>query len=172
MSGKNYLPKIVKKNESAILDEWVNEQLQASILRADLMAESELRQQSAEFLKAFQEALQGGEMVDIFSRQCEAVRAILENISKARAQHGFTATDTATFVFSLKQPLFTCLEKELRNDPKNQLKEIRRTTVLLDKLGLYTTEVYIKAREKVIARQQEEMLELSTPVVKLWEQSA
>jgi rsbT co-antagonist protein RsbR len=72
-------------------------------------------------------------------------------------------------VFSFKQPLFERLRSELANEPEALADEIWKGTMLLDKLGLYTTEVYQKSREQVIARQQQEMLELSTPVVELWE---
>ena len=82
---------------------------------------------------------------------------------------GSTPSETATFVFSLKQPLFARLRRELGRDAEALADEIWRATQLLDKLGLYTTEVYQKSREEVIHRQQQEMLELSTPVVKLWD---
>jgi rsbT co-antagonist protein RsbR len=82
---------------------------------------------------------------------------------------GFSPSETASFVFSLKKPLFDRLRREFSKDA-DALAELTWTaTQLLDNLGLYTTEVYQKSREEVIARQQQEMLELSTPVVKLWE---
>jgi rsbT co-antagonist protein RsbR len=65
--------------------------------------------------------------------------------------------------------LFTALRSELIDKPEAFADAIWETTTLLDKLGLYTTEVYQKSREEVIARQQSELLELSTPVVSLWE---
>jgi rsbT co-antagonist protein RsbR len=97
------------------------------------------------------------------------VRAQLAELSTTRARQGFSASETATFVFSLKQPLFEKLREALSGDPDQFAEEIWRTTSLLDKLGLFTTEVYQKGREEVIARQQQEMLELSTPVVQLWD---
>jgi rsbT co-antagonist protein RsbR len=97
------------------------------------------------------------------------VREILTDLSRSRAQQGFTASETATFVFSLKQPLFARLRQELVENPDALAEEIWAATVLLDTLGLFTTEVYQQSREAVIARQQQELMELSTPVVKLWE---
>ena len=97
------------------------------------------------------------------------VRAGLEAISAGRARQGFTPVETATFVFSLKQPLFTRLRSAIGHDAGALADEIWRATVILDALGLYTTEVYQKSRDEIIVRQQQEMLELSTPVVELWE---
>ena len=97
------------------------------------------------------------------------VREMLDELSRARAARASRPSETATFVFSLKQPLFARLRRELGRDADALADETWTATLLLDKLGLYTTEVYQKGREEVIRRQQQEMLELSTPVVKLWD---
>src|SRR5262249_20887240 len=92
----------------------------------------------------------------------------LDSVSRSRARQGFSPSETATFVFSLKRPLFAHIRSEASLDADTLADEMWTVTTLLDGLGLYTTEVYQKGREEVIARQQQEMLELSTPVVKLW----
>jgi rsbT co-antagonist protein RsbR len=97
------------------------------------------------------------------------VRDLLTDISRVRASKGFSPTETATFVFSLKQPLFEALRQEYGTDSAALADEIWTASIVLDQLALHTTEVSQRQRESVIARQQEEMLELSTPVVKLWE---
>ena len=97
------------------------------------------------------------------------VREMLANLSRSRGLQGFTPSETASFVFSLKKPLFARLRREFSKDAEALAEVTWAATELLDKLGLYTTEVYQKSREEVIGRQQQEMLELSTPVVKLWE---
>jgi rsbT co-antagonist protein RsbR len=89
-------------------------------------------------------------------------------MSRSRARRGFTPSDTALFVFSLKKPLFERLRQEFADDATALADEMWNATVLLDKLGLYTTEIYQKGRDEIIARQQQEMIELSTPVVELW----
>ena len=94
---------------------------------------------------------------------------MLANLSRSRGLQGFSPSETASFVFSLKKPLFARLRREFSKDAGALAEETWAATELLDKLGLYTTEVYQKSREEVIARQQQEMLELSTPVVKLWD---
>jgi len=95
------------------------------------------------------------------------VLEFLAVISRSRAIQGFSPAETATFVFSLKKPLFARLRREI-NDAQSLADELWATSVLVDKLGLYTTEMHQKTREEVIARQQQELLELSTPVVNLW----
>jgi rsbT co-antagonist protein RsbR len=108
-------------------------------------------------------------VADINGPEWREVRDLLASISRSRGQQGFSPSATATFVFSFKEPLFAHLRKEHAADPQGLVDATWAATTLLDKLGLYTTEVHQKAREEVIDRQQREMLELSTPVVKLWE---
>jgi len=97
------------------------------------------------------------------------VREFLEDITRSRVAQGLSSDQTATFIFSLKKPLFARLRSELAQDPQAMAEETWSATQLLDALGLHTVKAFQKTREDVIARQQEEMLELSTPVVKLWE---
>jgi len=160
---------ILQAYEDELLEDWVREQLASSTRRADLISESELRQQSAEFLGAFLQASQGDDPTDITAPQWDHVREILTELSRSRAQQGFTASETATFVLSLKQPLFVRLRQEFGKNGDTFADQTWAVTVLLDKLGLFTTEVHQQNLEAVIARQQQELLELSTPVVKLWE---
>ena len=157
------------KYQQELLAEWMQSQLAASTLRADLMKEGELREQSREFLGLMQNALATGDFVNPDSANWAPARDFLEGISRSRAQQGFSPSETATFVFSLKQPLFTRLRQELAEDAGALADELWIATTILDRLGLFTTEVYQKSRESVIQSQQRELLELSTPVVQLWE---
>ena len=167
MAQAQTLAQLVRKNEQQILEQWIGNQLSAITLRADLMKENELREQSRSFLKAFAEALQTNAQ-DIGAEAWKPVKEMLGEVSRSRALQGFTPTETATFVFSLKQPLFTALKNEAM--PAQEFADqIWQVNILLDKLGLYTTEVYQQSRESVISRQQMELLELSTPVVRLWD---
>jgi len=170
MSTKSTLPELVKKHESEILKDWMEEQLAAFTHRADLMSETELKQQATEFLRLFQEALQTGELTDITAPPWERARVMIDGITKSRATQGFSPSETAIFIFSLKQPLFTLVRKKLATDLKTLGAELWTVSVILDKLGLFTVECFLKSREDLIRRQQDEMLELSTPVVKLWDQ--
>jgi len=157
---------VLQQQEQSILNLWIQAQMTASSLRLDLISEKDLQQQSKEFLKLFVQALRNGDTTDIDSSQFELVRQFLMNISQSRAQQGFTPAETANFVFSLKEPLFNKISE---TDSKKTLEEFWGISSILDKLGLFTFEQYQQTREDMISRQQQEMLELSTPVVKLWE---
>ena len=167
--AKSRIPSILHTYEEELLEEWMQEQLASDTWRADLLTESELRQQSAEFLGALRQAAESDNLTDIMTPQWSEVREILTDLSRSRMQQGFAASETAMFIFSLKQPLFTRLRQELEQDADTLANEYWAATVLLDKLGLFTTEAYQTSREAIIGRQQEELLELSTPVVKLWD---
>jgi rsbT co-antagonist protein RsbR len=169
MKTSSRLAAIVKSHEKDLLSDWVKAQLASNTLRGDLLNETELREQSRNFLAGVQSAAQKGEIDSIDGPAWSDVRQGLEDLSRSRALAGFSPSETATFVFSLKQPLFTRLRGELKGDAEALAQELWGATVLLDKLGLYTTEVYLKSRESVIDRQQRELLELSTPVVELWD---
>jgi rsbT co-antagonist protein RsbR len=155
-------------NEQEVLAEWVQLQLGANTLRSDLMKESELREQSRELLSLMKPALLTGMAFSPASNDWAAVRDYLAGVSRSRALQGFTASETATFVLSLKQPIFVRLRKQLENSPAELADAMWAATTVLDKLALYTSEIYLKSREEVITRQQQELLELSTPVVELW----
>src|SRR5215813_9193330 len=167
---KSLITEMIARRESDLLADWMRAQLEATTLRSDLMRESELREQSRRFLNLLiRAALQQPSLNDIAAPAWEETREFLSGVSRARAHQGFTPSETATFIFSLKQPLFTLMRQELEGDPRKLADEMWVATGLLDKLGLYTTEAYQKGREEVIRRQQQELLELSTPVVVLWE---
>jgi rsbT co-antagonist protein RsbR len=167
-NGNSQIPGILKKKERELLAAWMAEQT-AGGFQEGRMKEAELREQSQEFLRLFREAAQSGGVADGDGPEWQRVREMLSGLSRSRAQQGFSPSETATFVLSLKKPLFDHMRQECGQDAETLAHETWTATRLLDQLGLWTTEAFQNAREEVIARQQEEMLELSTPVVKLWE---
>src|SRR5262249_33652239 len=150
------------------LAEWMKHQLASVGRRRELMSEAELETQSREFLEAFASALQAGAQRDLQSPAWSPIRELLTRVSQTRAVQGFSPSETAGFVFSLKQPLFTQLREAVK-DPSEYPDEMWHASTILDDLGLLTTEAHQKTREEVIMRQQQEVLELSTPVVTLWD---
>jgi len=162
------LPEIITKHEQDLLAQWIKEQTSSSTQRPDLISEADLREQSRTVLNGIRNAIQRGRLDDITGPEWQAVREALGEVSRARAQMGFSPAETATFVLSLKQPLFARLRAEIR-ETEPLVDEMWAVSTLIDKLGLYTTELYQKTREEVILRQQQDMLELSTPVVELWD---
>ena len=164
------ISEIVGQFKEQLLPDWVRQQLAAGTLRRDLIRDDELEEQSRRFLGAFRAVLQnGGAEQDTTSPAWDEARAMLGDIAQVRARQGFSPAETATFVFSLKQPLFERMRVAFERDPSALADAVWKVNTILDRLGLFTTEVYQKGREEVIARQQQEMLELSTPVVELWE---
>jgi rsbT co-antagonist protein RsbR len=161
------LPELLAKHEGPILERWVEDQLATIGHNRGLMSDAELREQSREFLGLVRQAAQSGGL-EIEAAPWTAVRDFLNRISASRAVQGFSPGETAMFVFSLKQPIFEQLRRD-GGSGEGVFDEVWRTNLLIDRLGLHTTEVYQKGREQIILRQQEEMLELSTPVVKLWD---
>jgi len=171
MTTQDYATRIsqlIQDHEADIGAEWAD-QLGALTVRSNVVSKEQLRKHCQQFLAAFAQATRGGELRNMEHRSWDEVRDILSEISSSRAKNGSTPSDTATFVFSLKQPLFTRLNAGFADDPVGLAAASWTISTLLDKLGLYTIEVFQRARDQVIVRQQQELLELSTPVVKLWD---
>jgi rsbT co-antagonist protein RsbR len=164
----NRISQLIQEHEADIGAEWI-EQLEALTLRSSVVSKEQLRKHCQQFLTAFAHATRGGELQNMEHRSWDEVRDILSEISSSRARNGSTPSETATFVFSLKQPLFARLNDGFANDPAALANASWTISSLLDKLGLYTIEVFQRARDQIIVRQQQELLELSTPVVKLWD---
>jgi rsbT co-antagonist protein RsbR len=158
----------IRSQQDVILKSWIAFQLSGLTLRRDLLKESELRESSRQFLEMFSEAF--AVTADCDAPAWKPAKDNLAEISRGRALQGFSPSETAMFVFSLKQPLFDLAQQRAGHDGKRLAEIFWDLTALLDKLGLYTTEVYQESREAVIHRQQQELMELSTPVVQLWDE--
>jgi rsbT co-antagonist protein RsbR len=158
------LLRLVKDNEAEILKEWVGLLTAAGQLQVGRLRAGELQTECRNFLGLFREGLETGG-ASVADAGWTPVRDFLTGIARARAVHGFSASETATFVFSLKQPLFN----RLQGATAAVAEQAWIVTRLIDDLGLFATEVYQKTREDVIIRQQREISELSTPVVTLWQ---
>jgi len=163
------IPKLIEQHADALLTDWIARQKSAASARPDLIGAAELADQSKRFLAALRSGLTDAGFEDIDAAGWGEARGLLRELSRSRATQGFTPRETASFIFSLKQPLFDLLRQQLTGKPQEIGDEIWRASLLLDQLGLFTTEMYQQSREEIIARQQEEMLELSTPVVRLWD---
>src|SRR5579863_7129292 len=161
------LAEALANHEATVLEEWIRE-MSVAARRSDLIKDSELRVQCARFLQLLKKGAESGSS-DLESPSWQPLREQLAEISRSRAQQGFTPTETATFVLSVKKPLFHLMRSRAGTDANALAAGLWSTTEVIESLGLYTTEIYLQTREEIIRRQQEEMLELSTPVVKLWE---
>jgi rsbT co-antagonist protein RsbR len=161
------LAQICADDESAILSEWMTLLREGGALQTGRIKESELQTQARAFLDALRNGLMNESQGD--RDPYESAKSLLTEISRSRAIQGFSPSETAMFVFSLKQPLFAALSRTYASDAATLVQQVWQTTRLLDRLGLHTMEVYQASREEVIVRQQREIAELSTPVVKLWD---
>jgi rsbT co-antagonist protein RsbR len=156
---------VIRSNEGAILSGWMGE-LENSTRRSDLMNDTDLQRQGTELLRLFTTAVQSNS--DVQSEAFAATREFLKEVARSRMDQGFTAAETALFVLSLKQPVFSALRSSIKNST-DLIDEIWLSGNLLDKLAMLTVTSAVGFREQTIVRQQEEMLELSTPVVTLWD---
>ncbi|MGV3663677.1 MAG: STAS domain-containing protein [Prosthecobacter sp.] len=163
------LPEVIKSAKSQLLAEWIRQQLASTGMRRDLIKDGELQAQANDFLNHFHTGAESGEYSNIKAAAWVPTLEMLNQLVRQRERMGFSPSETALFIFSLKEPLFAQLRVSLKGEPDQLINEMLNTSGVLDKLGLYTTEVFQSAREEVIRRQQEELLELSTPVVKMWD---
>ncbi|OJW19074.1 MAG: hypothetical protein BGO51_27245 [Rhodospirillales bacterium 69-11] len=161
------LPSILDAHGDEILAEWV-ERLRDGVAD-DRISEVERARQASGFLQRLSDALRGSTVVESDSPAFEPLYDMLVDISRSRAVQGFSPTESALFVFSLKQPLFRFLARAWGNDAEGLGADLWAVTLLIDALGLRMMEAWQKTREEVIVRQQQEIAELSTPVVKLWQ---
>lgn len=161
------LPELLANNYDDLLASWIAIQ-QSQGRRVSPAEEKAHANESREFLALLRQAVENGNVKDVNRAEWDGVRDFLGNLSASRAKGGYTPSQTATFVFSLKQAIFEVLRKEV-TEPRELADEIWKATTLLDQLGLYTTEAYQKSRDEILVRQQHELLELSTPVVRLWD---
>ena len=162
------IAKLLQKKRKGILEKWISNQLSNETLRADLMSNDELRQQSEEMLGALIKGITNDNITDVESAAFDSVKEILSGISISRALQGFTPRETGMYVFSLKDALQDVLQEELKDDPKSLYIWAIRINKLMDGLGIVTFETFIKGREEVILRQTDEITEISTPVIRVW----
>ena len=169
MASKGNLGSAIQTHRQQILSSW-QQQLEASSPSAKgRISAKDLAKQAADFLDVLLKAARSHDTGDIAGPGWEEVRTFLENLSRSRVLAGFSSDETATFIFSLKRPVFEALRGEFSADADKFAAESWAATELLDKLGLLTVKTFQTSREEVINRQQTELLELSTPVVKLWD---
>lgn len=160
------LAAVISQFQDQLLEGWLTGL--ATRLRRDKNATADFQGQAAQFLPLLAAAIQKSNTTNIEDAGWADIRQLLTDISQSRVRQGYTPIETASFVFSLKEPIFEYLRKALADSPLQASEEIATASTLFDNLGLYTIEVYQKTREQIILRQQQELLELSTPVVQLW----
>lgn len=160
--------KVLLKKKKYILEQWMKNQLADEGLREDLMSNEDLRIQSEELLTGLLEKLNEKNLADVQSSDFENVIDILSAVSISRARQGYSPRETGTYVFSLKDALLTALQQEIK-DPVELYEQSLKIGKLIDSFGITTFEVFIKGREEVVLRQTDEITDISTPVIRVWD---
>ncbi|GGH74412.1 rsbT co-antagonist protein RsbR [Filimonas zeae] len=163
------LAKTLRKKRNDILELWMKNQLADVSLREDLLTNEELRAQSEELLDVLLQNLNERNIAEVESADFEPVVEVLSGISISRAKQGFTPRETGLYIFSLKDALLTVVQQELKDDPAQLVTAVLTISKLVDSFGVTTFETFIKGREEVILRQTDEITEISTPVIQLWD---
>jgi len=159
----------IRNNESALLSRWTQNLENAGAMRDARISAHEINQQARDFLRLLVAASATADATRVDGSEWAETRLFLENLSRSRALQGFDSQATASFIFSLKRALFEQMQSEYVDSPHVFADQMWAMSEMLDALGMHTIATFQKSREDIIARQQEDLLELSTPVVKLWE---
>ena len=166
---KSDISKLLQKKKKQILEAWMQNQLNDESLREDLMSNDDLRQQSEELLNNLVDNLSDNNLNNPNSDDFEPVLEILSGISITRARQGYSPRETGLFVFSLRDALLQTLQGEAKLDGRDMVETIFKINKLIDTFGVTTFETFIKGREEVILRQTDEISEISTPVIRVWD---
>ncbi len=164
------ISELLAKKEREILEAWTKAQAELPAYKKGLITEKQLREESTQFLRILVKAMAGKNFDDITAPEYDEINKFLTNISGQRASLGFSPSETATYIFSLKDTVLRFLQDEFSDQPEALNKAAIGFSMLMDKLGLITFETYVKAREDVIKEQQRSLLEVSTPVIQVWEE--
>lgn len=162
------ITKILKKKQAAILERWMTNQLADERLREDLMSNQDLRAESEELIVALVSSLNESNIDNAESGDFDNVIEILAGISISRARQGYSPRETGFFILSLKEALIEIVQNEVK-DLKELITLSNKLNRLLDNFSIITFETFIKGREEVILRQTDEMAEISTPVIRVWD---
>lgn len=165
----NSVAQFLKKNKALLLDTWIQKQLASDTLRDDLMTNDELRLQSEELVDLLVKSVNDNNIEQTESASFDELFELLSAISMSRARQGFSPRETGLYIFSLKEAIFELLQQDLSSDPLLLFKTSLKFNRLLDSFGVVTFETFIKGREEVIFRQTEEISDISTPVIQVWD---
>lgn len=155
---------ILKENKEAILSSWIakqqgeNEYFNAEDQAAD----------SQELVDVLVNSLNETTLEDKDAKGFEKVNEILMGISVSRAKQGFSPRETGVFLFSLKEAVFEVLSQNI-SEPAVLYADSLKISKIIDNMAVLTFEGYIKGREDVILRQTDEIAEISTPVIRVWD---
>jgi rsbT co-antagonist protein RsbR len=169
MTQGSIVGRVLREQSDELLDDWLEQLVEVGVQRPGMASEGGLREQCSELLQALRGLAADGDLDQLDLATSAEVRELVDEISRSRVRLGVSSRDNALFVFSLKRPLFRRLFAAAPDDSDALREEVWTAAHLVDQLALMIVEAYQRSRESVITRQQEELLELSTPVVRLWD---
>ncbi|WP_018616677.1 RsbRD N-terminal domain-containing protein [Segetibacter koreensis] len=163
------IAKTLQKKKKQILELWMQNQLKDESLREDLMSNDELRKESDELLNYLLDSLNDENISNIQSSDFDSLNEMISGISITRARQGFSPKETGYYIFSLREALLQALHKDFKGDVNDLMTVTLQMVKLVDGLAAVTFETFIKGREEVILRQTDEITEISTPVIRVWD---
>lgn len=166
---KTDIARLFQKKKKQLIDIWMKNQLSDASLREDLMSNEELRIQSEELVNELIKTVNDNNIGNFESEEFENIFEILGGISISRARQGFSPRETGLYIFSLKDALLEILQQEMKNDPMGMFEASLKIGKLIDSFSVITFETFIKGREEIILRQTDEINEISTPVIRVWD---
>jgi rsbT co-antagonist protein RsbR len=167
--ASSFVVEVLDNRHDEIINLWIRDRLESGEFRDELITKKELRKQSEQIVDMLSRSIRESDGAEFEDAAFDEMRTFLNEISRARAVKGYTPLENATYILSLRNTLLPLLAEELSNDPQALVKEMTDFTKLLDKMGLVMVENYIRSREEIIRQQREDMVELSTPVIKVWD---
>ncbi len=170
MAAQETIGALIARHRERIQAQWLRElTAQKTASPKGRLASQDINGQATEFLDELTSAATSATSNDVSKAEWSGVRGFLEQLSRDRVQAGFTSEETATFIFSLKRPVYDAAMSDSGRSSQSTVSDLWAITELLDQLGLHTVKTYQRSREELINRQQEDMMEMSTPVIKLWD---
>jgi rsbT co-antagonist protein RsbR len=169
MSETSHFVNLLVKRHDEIINLWIKDRLESGEFRDELIPKKELRRQSQQVVDMLARSIKDSDNGEFESPAFDEMRVFLNEISHARAVKGYTPLENATYILSLRNTLLPLLAEELEGGADALVREMQYFTTLLDKMGLVMVENYIRSREEIIRQQRADMMELSTPVIKVWD---
>jgi rsbT co-antagonist protein RsbR len=160
---------LLSTRRDEILNIWIKERLESEDFRDELISKHELRHQSQQIVEMLARALLESDRADFDDASFNELRVFLNEISRQRAVKGYTPSENATYILSLRNVVLPILAEDFEGDIVTLVREMDHFTRLLDRMGLVMVENFIRSREEIIRQQRADMLELSTPVIKVWD---
>ncbi len=160
---------LLQKRRDELLNGWIKERLDSGDFREELISKKELRHQSRQLIDMLARTIQDSGLNDFDAPEFDELRLFLNEISRERAVKGYTPIENATYILSLRNAVIPLLAEELEGNSEALISETLYFTNLLDRMGLVMIENYLRSREEIIHQQRADMMELSTPVIKVWD---